>query len=216
MSLILASTPQSPLLRRIGTLLTGFLLVGGGVALTIKAEIGVAPYDVLSTGLAETADIDIGIAAMILPLVFVALGWALGGKVGPGTVLAVLLVGPILGVVLHALPDVETLWARVPLFAAGFVLVACGITTVIIAEIGPGPAEVLMLAIHDRGVELARTRTAIEVASVAVGWALGGQVGAGTAFFAVAIGPALRQLLQWAGYRAADPKAVALRAEPGA
>ena len=216
MSLTLACTAQSPLLRRVATLLAGFCLVGGGVALTIKAELGVAPYDVLSTGIAETFGIEIGIAAMILPLVFVGLGWALGGKVGPGTVLAVLLVGPILGVVLHALPDVETLWARVPMFAAGFVMVACGITAVIIAEVGPGPAEVLMLAIHDRGVELALTRTGIEVASVAVGWALGGQVGVGTAFFAVAIGPTLRQLLQWAGYRSARPDEAALAAEPGA
>jgi uncharacterized membrane protein YczE len=215
-SLTLASTPQSPLLRRLGTLLIGLAFVGGGVALTIAAEIGVAPYDVLSTGLAHTFDIEIGIAAMILPLVFVALGLALGGKVGPGTVVAVLLVGPILGVVLHALPEVESLWVRVPLFGVGFVIVACGITAVIIAELGPGPAEVLMLAIHDRGFELARTRTGIEVTSVAVGWALGGQVGVGTAFFAVAIGPVLRQLLQWSGYRSTHRDEAALAAEPGA
>ena len=212
----LASTPQSPLLRRVSTLLLGFLFVGTGVAFTIKAELGVAPYDVLSTGLAETLDIEIGIAAMILPLVFAGLGWALGGKLGPGTVLAFLLVGPILGVALHSLPDAESLWQRVPLFFAGFVLLACGITAVIIAEIGPGPAEVLMLAIHDRGFELARTRTGIELASVAVGWALGGQVGVGTAFIALAIGPTLRQLLHWSGYRATATDDAALCAEPGA
>jgi uncharacterized membrane protein YczE len=125
-------------------------------------------------------------------------------------------VGPILGAVLHSLPDIESLWGRVPLFGVGFVLVACGITAVIIAEIGPGPAEVLMRAIHDKGFELARTRTAIEVASVAIGWALGGQVGVGTAFFAVAIGPSLRQLLHWAGYRATATDEAALAAEPGA
>jgi uncharacterized membrane protein YczE len=87
---------------------------------------------------------------------------------------------------------------------------------VVIAEVAPGPAEVLMLAIHDRGVDLAVTRTGIELASVAIGWALGGQVGAGTAFIAVTIGPTLRQLLHWAGYRAADTDEAALAAEPGA
>lgn len=212
----LAATPDSSLARRLTTLAIGLALVGAGVALTIEAEIGVAPYDVLSTGLADTTGLDIGIAAMVLPLAFVALGVALGGKVGPGTVLAVLLVGPILGAVLHALPGVEAMAPRIGLFTVGFVMVACGITAVIIAEIGPGPAEVLMLAIHDRGFELARTRTAIEVTSVAVGWLLGGQVGVGTALFAVLIGPVLRQLLCWAGYRAEEAEDAATAAEPGA
>jgi uncharacterized membrane protein YczE len=216
MSLALASTTESPLARRLGTLLLGFVLVGTAVAVQIHVDLGVAPYDVLSTGIADTFDIEIGVAAMLLPLVFAGLGVALGARLGLGTVLAVLLVGPILGAVLHALPDVDSLWVRVPLFLAAFVVLACGITAVIIAEIGPGPAEVLMLAIHDKGFELARTRTAIELVSVAIGWALGGEVGAGTAFVALAIGPTLRQFLQWAGYRAKPADDAALCAEPGA
>lgn len=216
MNLRLAATPDSPLLDRLVRLASGLALVGSGVALTIRAEIGVAPYDVLSTGLAETTGLPIGVAAMVLPLFFVGLGALLGGKTGLGTVLAVLLVGPILGAVLYVLPDVEAMAPRIALFGVGFVMVAAGITAVIIAEIGSGPAEVLMLAIHDRGFELARTRTAIEVASVAIGWALGGQVGVGTAFFALAIGPVLRQLLCWSGYRADEADEAALAAEPGA
>ena len=93
-------------------------------------------------------------------------------------------------------------------------VVATGVTAlpVIIAEIGPGPAEVLMLAIHGRGHELARTRTGIELASVALGWALGGQVGVGTAVVASAIGPLLRTLLRWSGYRAEEADLAAVRA----
>lgn len=216
MTLRLAASRETPLLRRVATAFAGFFLVGAGVALTIRGEIGVAPYDVLNTGLADITGLDIGIAAMIVPLVFVGLGLALSGRVGPGTLLAVVFVGPILGVVLHALPTVEAMVPRIALFTGGFLLIACGITAVIIAEIGPGPAEVLMLAIHERGHELARTRTAIELSSVAVGWALGGQVGVGTACFALAIGPVLRQLLCWAGYRVEEAGPAAVRAEPGA
>jgi uncharacterized membrane protein YczE len=213
----LAARPDSPLLRRLATLFTGLVLVGTGVALTITAEIGVAPYDVLSTGIAETFGIDIGIAAMILPCIFAGLGWALGGRVGPGTVLSVLFVGPILGLVLDVLPeDIESLWIRVPMFALGFLMISAGITGAVIAEIGPGPAEVLMLAVHGKGFELARTRTVIELASVAVGWALGGQVGVGTAIVALTIGPTLRSMLRWSGYRTATPDDKAICVEPGA
>ena len=197
----LAAPLDAPLGRRLGTLAVGLASVATGVALMIRAEIGVAPYDVLTTGLAQLTDLDIGIAAIILPLVFTLIGWALGGRLGPGTVIAVLLVGPILGVVLRVLPDaVEPLVPRVAMFAVGFVILAAGITAVVIAEIGPGPAELVMLAIHERGYPLAPVRTAIEVVSVGIGWAMGGQIGAGTVVVAVLIGPILRRMLTAAGY----------------
>lgn len=204
---MLAATPESPLARRLGTLAIGLALVGSGVAMMIRGEIGLAPYDVLTTGIAHASGIEIGAAAMLLPLVFAMIGWALGRKPGPGTVLAVLLVGPILGLVLNMLPQHEAMPARLALFGAGFVLVALGITAVIIAEIGPGPAEIVMLAVHDKGYPLAPVRTGIELVCVAIGWAIGGQVGVGTVVVALLIGPMLRWMLTAAGYeasRAAD------------
>jgi uncharacterized membrane protein YczE len=91
---------------------------------------------------------------------------------------------------------------RLGLYAVGFVLITAGIVLVIVPDLGAGPAEVLMLAVADRGHPLAPARTAIEVACVGIGFAMGGQVGAGTLVFAVLIGPALRRALTFAGYDA--------------
>ncbi len=202
--------------RRLLVLLLGLAVVAFGVALTIQAELGVAPYDVLTTGLRDTFGIPIGVAAVILPAVFMALGMLLGGRIGPGSVLAVVLVGPMLGGYLAVLPDLEAMAPRLGFFVAGFVTIAVGITMVIVPEIGPGPAELLMLAVHERGYPLAPSRTGIELACVAVGWVMGGQVGVGTVVFALLIGPALRRTLTAAGY---DPKRAAEAsdtASPGA
>jgi uncharacterized membrane protein YczE len=215
-AMALAAPPDAPLTRRLGTLAVGLVLVATGVALTITAEIGVAPYDVLTTGLVELTGLPIGIAAMLLPLGFVALGWLLGRSPGSGTVLAVLLIGPILGLVLDALPAYESMAPRVALFAVGFVLVAAGITAVVIAEIGPGPAELVMLALHERGHPLAPVRTGIELTSVAVGFAMGGQVGIGTLVFASLIGLTLRWMLTTAGYVARPAAEASDCASPGA
>jgi uncharacterized membrane protein YczE len=212
--MMLAATPESPVLRRAGTLALGLVLVATGVAMMIRGELGVAPYDVLTTGLAEATGLEIGLAAMLLPLLFTLLGWGLGRRPGPGTVLAVLLVGPILGLVLRTLPEQELMAARLPLFAVGFLLIAAGITAVIVAEIGPGPAEIVMLAIHDKGFPLAPTRTGIEVSCVAIGWVLGGQIGAGTVVVALLIGPVLKRFLAFAGYPTA-PAPTARGTEPG-
>jgi len=208
----IAATPDSPLRRRVALLLGGIALVSIGVALTIRAELGVAPYDVLTTGISDRTGIPIGAAAFALPAAFVGLGLLLGRRPGPGTLVATVLVGPLIGAILAVLPEVTGLAARVPLFAVGCALVACGITAVVVAETGPGPAELVMLAIHDRGLPLASVRTAIEVACVAAGAILGGQLGVGTALFAVGIGPALRHLLDAAGYRPAAVEGAAVAA----
>ena len=197
-------------------LLIGLAVVAFGVALTIEAELGVAPYDVLSTGIRDLFGIPIGAAAVILPAVFIVLGVLLGGRAGPGSFLSVALVGPMLGGFLAVLPELDAMVPRLAAFAAGFVIITVGITLVVVPEIGPGPAELLMLAVHERGYPLAPARTAIELACVAVGWAMGGQVGAGTLVFAVLIGPALRRTLTAAGFdsrRAADASDTA---SPGA
>jgi uncharacterized membrane protein YczE len=212
----LAATADSPLLRRLGTLALGLVLVGVGVAVTIRAELGVAPYDVLTTGLVALTGIPIGVAAMLLPLAFVLIGVALGGRPGPGTILAVLLVGPILGATLSALPVQDAMAARLVFFVTGFVVVAAGITAVVISEIGAGPAELVMLAIHDRGYPLAPVRTGIELTCVAVGWAMGGEVGAGTVVFALLIGPTLKRTLAASGFDAARASQASDCAAPGA
>jgi len=198
----LAATPESSVVRRLGTLAVGLVLVSTGVALTIRAELGVAPYDVLTTGLAALTGLPIGVAAVVTPVAFASLGWLLGRRPGPGTLLAVALVGPMLGLVLSALPQQEAMAPRLALFSVGFLAVAAGITAVIIAEIGPGPAEIVMLAIHDRGYALAPVRTGIELVCVAIGWSIGGQVGVGTVVVAALIGPVLRRMLSATGFDA--------------
>lgn len=212
----ISAPPYAPVTRRLGTLAAGLVGVGVGVALTITAELGVAPYDVLTTGLVALTGLPIGLAAMLLPLAFVALGAALGARPGIGTILAVLLVGPILGLTLAVLPAYEAMAPRVLLFAVGFLVVAAGITLVIVAQIGPGPAELVMLAIHEKGYALAPVRTAIELVCVGIGFAMGGQVGVGTIVFALLIGITLRLMLTAAGFPAAQAAAVSDRAAPGA
>lgn len=200
--MVLASSPDSPLVRRLATLSVGMVLVATGVASMIRADLGVAPYDVLTTGLAEATGLEIGLAAMLNPMAFTLLGWAMGRRPGAGTVLTVLCIGPILGLVLRAIPAQELLAIRFALFAFGFLCVAAGITAVIIAELGPGPAELVMLALHDRGRSIPIARTVVEISCVGIGWVLGGQVGAGTVLVAVLTGPILKRMLRLAGYPA--------------
>ncbi len=202
--------PGASGLRRGTVQAGGILLVSTGVALTIRAELGVAPYDVVTTGMHERFGIPIGLAAVLLPIAFVLGGLALGGRVGVGTLLDVAFVGPLIGLALVLVPEVEPMAPRLALYAIGFVGITAGIVLVIVPDLGAGPAEVLMLAVADRGRPLAPVRTAIELACVSLGFAMGGQVGIGTLVFAVLIGPSLRRALTFAGY---DADAAATRSD---
>jgi uncharacterized membrane protein YczE len=209
-------TAETSLARRVVLQLIGVVVVATGVALTIDAELGVAPYDVVTTGMHQRFGIPIGVGAVLLPLVFLGLGLLLGGKVGPGTVLDVAVVGPLLGVALHVLPEVHALAVRIPMYALGFTAITLGIVLMIVPDIGPGPAEVLMLAVAAKGHRLAPARMAIELVSVVVGWAMGGQVGVGTVVFALLIGAALRRVLTLLGTPAEVAATRSDTAAPGA
>jgi uncharacterized membrane protein YczE len=207
-----ASDPAGPRVAayplRLAAFTGALLLVAAGVSMMIRAEIGVAPYDVLVTGAASTIGWSIGSTAMVVPLFFIAGGMALGGRLGVGTVLATVVVGPIIDVVLPRIPTVEPMAARLPMFVVGLLLTATGVAGVVAARVGTGPVELLMLGVHDRGFALAHVRTAIEAGCVLVGWLLGGQVGVGTLLFALAIGPLLGLILGLLGHPTAPVRPV--------
>lgn len=86
--------PLSALPARIGLLLAGILLNGVATALYLGARLGPGPRDGLMTGLAARG-LPIGRVRTLIELVVLALGWLLGGTVGPGTLLFALAIGPL-------------------------------------------------------------------------------------------------------------------------
>ena len=57
------------------------------------------------------------------------------------------------------------------------------------AGLGPGPRDGLMTGLAAKGFPLWAVRTVLELAALAAGWFLGGNVGVGTVAFAFSIGP---------------------------
>lgn len=193
--------PSAGLAPRLAVLLASLLLVAGGVTLLLTAELGAAPFDVLTTGLAEGTGIPLWISAILVPVACVVGGLALGERAGVGTAVALVTVGPLLGVLLPLMPDVASMPARIALFVAGLALATGGITGVVAAEAGTGPAEMLMVGLAARGIRIDVVRLGLEIAFVTVGALLGGAVGVGTVVFAVAIGPLLRRTLAFVGWQ---------------
>lgn len=183
--------PRAPLPARVTTYLIATVLVGVGVALMVRAKLGVAPNDVLNTGLAETLDIGVGVAAWITGVVAMALSWLLGRRPLVATVIGSVVVGLSITWALALLPTPEHLAVRIGFVALGLVVVWVGITGVVSADVGAGPLELVMLGFMDRGISIRSARWGIELTLLLIGLVLGGAAGIGTAVFALGTGPVL-------------------------
>lgn len=87
-------TPQT-LPLRIGYLVTGIVLCAVSTAMYVGAQLGPGPRDGLMTGLARRTGGSIRRVRTLLEVGVLAIGVALGGTVGVGTVAFALAVGPL-------------------------------------------------------------------------------------------------------------------------
>ncbi|MCP4305297.1 MAG: hypothetical protein GY788_10560 [bacterium] len=188
--------PTERLPRRLGQLLPGLVAFGVGIALMVNADLGLSPWQVFHQGIAENTGIAIG-TVTILTGIIVLLGWIpLRERFGLGTILNVAIIGNVVNVTLLLLPEeLSGLAMRWTTMLGGIVLIGLGSGLYIGAEMGPGPRDGLMTGLARKGFRIGAVRTGLEISVLAIGWLLGGTVGAGTVAFAVTIGPLITFLL---------------------
>jgi uncharacterized membrane protein YczE len=181
--------PRTEVIRRLPQLVLGLVLCGVAFGLTVQAELGLDPWDVLHEGIADHIDMSIGNVSVVVGLV-VLLAWIpLRERIGIGTVLNTVIIGVTMDLVTAALPEADGAVARWTMLVAGLVIAGPGVGLYIGARLGPGPRDGIMTGIAQRGPSIRLVRTGIEVAALIAGWSLGGTVGIGTVLFAVTIGP---------------------------
>jgi uncharacterized membrane protein YczE len=196
-----APRPQASTRTRYGIFAVAISGVGIGVGLMIEAHLGVAPNDVLSTGLADTLGWGVGTASWLTSGVAMLLAWALGRRPRLPTVLGGVFVGLSINGMLAALPTPDGLPLRWGFLLLGLCVVWAAITGVVSADVGAGPLELVMLALMDRRVSIRVARWGIELTLLGLGLALGGSAGIGTALFAFGTGPVLSITLPWGSAR---------------
>jgi uncharacterized membrane protein YczE len=180
------------MLRRILQLLVGLFLFGFGMGILVRAGVGVEPWNVLTLGLGNLTGLPFGLLTNAIGALVLLLWIPLHQRPGLGTVLNVLTLGPSAEFALLVLPHPVELAPRIALFAAGLLLLGVSGGIYIGARLGPGPRDGLMTGLNERfGWPIWAVRTGIELLVLAVGWALGGDVGFGTLAFALLIGPML-------------------------
>ena len=174
---------------RIAVLIVGLFVYGLGVALTVHAGLGIAPWDVFAQGISIQTGLSFGVSTVAVSAL-VLLAWIpLRVKPGIGTIANAVLVGLFADFWLFILPDTSIYWQRLIIFLIGVVVVAIATGLYISSAFGSGPRDGLMQGtanVLDKPFWM--VRTAYEGTVLSLGALMGGQVREGTLIFALSIG----------------------------
>jgi uncharacterized membrane protein YczE len=187
---------RGSVLTRSVSLVFGLFLFALGIVMLLESGLGLSPWDVLAQGISDKTSLSFGTANIVIAVVVLVVAWALGARIGPGTVANALLIGLFVDwlIAVDAIDALSetSLVVRIVLMVIGILVIGIGSGFYIGAGMGAGPRDSLMLVTARRsGVRIGVTRATIEVAVTVLGFALGGTVGIGTLAFAFGIGPAV-------------------------
>lgn len=175
--------------RRLFQLFWGLALYGFAMALMLRANLGLDPWDVLHQGIAPRLSLSFGMTVNLVGAIVLLLWWPLRQRPGIGTVCNIVVIGTAVDLSLMFLPAPEGYAMRAAWLIAGIVLNGIAGGAYIGAGLGPGPRDGLMTGFCRRtGWPVKWVRTGIEIGVLAIGWMLGGTVGAGTVLYAASIG----------------------------
>ena len=176
--------------RRLPQLYVGLVAYGVSLAMMVRGDLGLAPWDVMHSGLAAHLPLTLGQAVVLMSFVVLVAWIPLREVPGLGTISNALVIGFAADATLGLLERPSMIVLRVLLMAGGILL--CGLATALYmgAQLGRGPRDGLMTGLARRtGLSLRLVRTLLELSVVIVGLLLGGHLGVGTILYAFALGP---------------------------
>ena len=170
----------------------GLALFGLGEGLLIVSYTGASPWSVLAQGISLNVDFSIGTITLFISIGVLILWIPLNQKPGIGTILNALIIALMIDICIKFVPTPENYILQLMLAIVAVLTVGLGGGIYLVANLGPGPRDGLMIGLQKKtNLPIAGVRAFLEITVVSIGWYLGGTVGLGTLFFAFGIGPAV-------------------------
>ena len=181
-----------PNLSSLFFLILGLILFGLGEGLLIVSNSGASPWSVLAQGISLNTNLSIGTTTFLVSIFVLILWIPLKQKPGIGTILNAIIISIMIDVCIKFVPTPENNLNQIILAVLAVLTVGIGGGIYLVANLGPGPRDGLMVGLQKKtNLPIAAVRALLEISAVSIGWFLGGTVGIGTLLFAFGIGPAV-------------------------
>jgi uncharacterized membrane protein YczE len=171
-------------------------LIGAGVTMFRRADLGVPPYDVLMSAIDRHTQLTHGQASWAFSGALMLIATVLGSRLKLASVTYILLTGLMVDATYGLVGDPSSEAVRVAFMIAGVVAITAGVATVVHTTAGGGGFEMLGQVAARRGHSRRAFRTGLEISVLVAGAAAGGDFGVATIVFAVSIGPLLEVMLR--------------------
>ena len=171
-------------------LVFGLALFGLGEGLLVVSMVGNSPWTVLAQGIHLDIGFSIGLITILISIVVLLFWIPLNQKLGIGTILNALIIGLMIDFCIKYVPTPESYISQLLLAAIAVLTVGMGGGIYLVANLGAGPRDGLMIGLQKKtNLPIAVVRAFLEITVMSIGWYLGGTVGIGTLLFAFGIGP---------------------------
>lgn len=178
-------------LQRLPTLSVGFIFLALGIMLTKRSDLGMAPWGVFHQGLSIQLTLSFGVVTQLVGLFVLVVSLVfLKTKIGLGTVLNVLLVGPLIDLYdAFILFEPLSIYAQYGTLVAGIILMTYGRSLYISAQLGSGPRDGVFVGLHQlTNIDIKYIKPSIEFTVLLLGYLLGGTAGVGTVLVVISSG----------------------------
>lgn len=183
---------------RIVFYLIGLFLMGFGVTLTIKADLGAGAWDALNVGLSNVIGLTVGSWVIIIGVILIFINALIvRGKPKFLAVVTILLIGFSVDfwlIVVMSNVHLSTLLLQVISLIAGIILISIGVAMYLQTKFPANPIDQLMISLHERfHLNFMIAKTIGEVTALILAFILQGPIGVGTIIITFLIGP----IIQW-------------------
>ena len=199
----LGAVALNMLLAAVSLFINGF-----GIYLTIQANLGAAPWDVLNLGLSKSLGILYGTASIAVSLTILLIDILLREPIGIAMLIDAVVVGKAVDFFnwANVVPKCASPLIGIPVMLLGLVILAYTQYGYMMASLGCGPRDTLLVGLAKRAgrvkIPIGAVSIALLSAATLLGWLLGGPVGVGTLICAFATGPIMQLAFRSVGFDA--------------
>lgn len=177
--------------------MVGLFIIGFGVTLTIKADIGAGAWDALNVGLSKTFGLTVGNWVILIGLLLIFVN-AFISRHRPiyFAVITIVLVGFSVDFwLLLIFKDfvLESFFMKLLVLVVGILTIAVGVAMYLQTKFPANPIDQLMIVLHQRlSINLMTAKTIAELIAFLFAILLKGPIGVGTILITFSIGPLIQ------------------------
>lgn len=188
----------------------GLLVFALGVHLTIRADLGLAPWDCLGMGISKQTPLNYGLSMTATSIVILIIDVLMKEKIGFGTIIDALLTGNFVQMFndIDPFPETTNIFAGIVIIIVGLALMAIGQYYYMSAAQCCGPRDALLVGLGKRlsHLPIGAVQVLLWGTVLLIGWLLGGPVGIGTIVTTFGSGIVLQLVFSVIGFEPREVK----------